>query len=67
MNADDGAALTGLATEDQARSAVIGTLARELRIEWTWSPTWTPEDITPEGREQLTAIGFSFGAMKRTA
>jgi metal-sulfur cluster biosynthetic enzyme len=53
--------------EDQARTAVIGTLARELRIEWTWSPTWSPQDITPEGREQLNAIGFSFGTTGRTA
>lgn len=51
--------------EDQARSAVVGTIARELTIEWTWTPTWSPADITPEGREQLTAIGFSFGAPAR--
>ena len=53
--------------EDQARKAVIGTLARELQIEWTWSPTWSPQDITPEGREQLTAIGFSFSDPDRKA
>lgn len=58
--------LTGV-IEDQARTAVVGTLARELRIEWTWSPTWSPQDITPEGREQLSAIGFSFGATGRRA
>lgn len=46
--------------EDQARTAVVGPLARELRIEWTWSPGWSPADITPEGREQLSAVGFTF-------
>jgi metal-sulfur cluster biosynthetic enzyme len=48
--------------EDQARTAVVGTLARELRIEWAWSPSWSPGDVTPAGREQLCAIGFSFAA-----
>lgn len=43
-------------------AAVVGPLARELNIQWTWTPTWSPADITPEGREQLNAIGFSFGA-----
>jgi metal-sulfur cluster biosynthetic enzyme len=47
--------------EDQARTAVIGTLARELLIEWVWSPSWSPQDVTPAGRDELTAIGFSFG------
>jgi metal-sulfur cluster biosynthetic enzyme len=46
--------------EDQARTAVVGPLARELRIEWTWSPGWSPADITAEGREQLSAVGFTF-------
>ena len=53
--------------EDQARTAVVGTLARELKIEWTWSPPWAPTDITPEGREQLNAIGFSVGGTTRKA
>jgi metal-sulfur cluster biosynthetic enzyme len=51
--------------EAQARTAVVGPLARELKIEWIWTPTWSPADITPEGREQLNAIGFSFGAPPR--
>jgi metal-sulfur cluster biosynthetic enzyme len=51
--------------EDQARSAVIGKLASELRIDWSWTPSWSPRDVTPAGREQLTAIGFSFGAEDR--
>jgi len=46
--------------EDQGRTAVVGPLARELRIEWTWSSCWSPTDITPEEREQLSAVGFTF-------
>jgi metal-sulfur cluster biosynthetic enzyme len=53
--------------EDQARSAVVGTLAAELRIEWAWNPSWSPRDVTPAGREQLSAIGFSFAAVDRRA
>jgi len=40
--------------EEQARTAVIGTLMWDLKIEWAWGPAWSPQDI------QLTAIGFSF-------
>ena len=28
------------------------------RIEWVWSPPWTVRRVTPEGREQLHALGF---------
>ena len=49
--------------EDQVRTAVVGTLASELRIEWAWSPSWSPQDVTPAGRAQLSAIGFSFAAV----
>ena len=37
----------------------------KLRIDWSWTPSWSPRDVTPAGREQLTAIGFSFGAADR--
>jgi metal-sulfur cluster biosynthetic enzyme len=53
--------------EDQARAAVVGALAAELRIEWAWNPSWSPRDVTPAGREQLSAIGFSFPAADRRA
>jgi metal-sulfur cluster biosynthetic enzyme len=46
--------------EDQARTAIAGIFARELRIDWIWTPAWQPSDITQSGREQLTAVGFSF-------
>lgn len=45
--------------EDECASTLAG-LIEEFRIDWTWQPRWTMEKITPEGREQLAAIGFSF-------
>jgi metal-sulfur cluster biosynthetic enzyme/ribosomal protein L22 len=32
----------------------------DFRVEWQWIPAWRPADITDSGREQLSAIGFSF-------
>ena len=32
----------------------------DFRVEWQWLPAWRPADITDSGREQLSAIGFSF-------
>ncbi|MEV7502705.1 metal-sulfur cluster assembly factor [Streptomyces sp. NPDC093018] len=53
--------LTGV-MEDQIRS-VLADRARHgvagHRIEWVWRPAWRPEDITPDGRDQLRAIGFN--------
>jgi metal-sulfur cluster biosynthetic enzyme len=46
--------------EDQAAAAVAGVFAAQLRIDWEWTPAWRPADITGAGRDQLTAIGFSF-------
>jgi len=31
-----------------------------FRVDWQWIPAWRPADITDSGREQLSAIGFSF-------
>ena len=28
-------------------------------INWVWMPPWGPDRITPDGREQLRAIGFN--------
>jgi metal-sulfur cluster biosynthetic enzyme len=50
--------LTGF-IEAQVRN-VLAELVREVEIEWVWKPAWTPERITPDGRDQLSAIGFSF-------
>jgi metal-sulfur cluster biosynthetic enzyme len=32
----------------------------DFRVAWQWVPAWRPADITDSGREQLSAIGFSF-------
>lgn len=46
--------------EDQARSATIGAdLVNDLELNWVWMPPWGPEKITPDGREQLRALGFN--------
>lgn len=44
--------------EDQATEAAEG-LVEELRINWVWLPPWGPERITPDGRDQLRALGFN--------
>jgi metal-sulfur cluster biosynthetic enzyme len=55
----------GKVMADQARAAIVGTIASELRLEWVWTPAWSPSDITDAGRERLAAIGFSgFGALE---
>lgn len=51
--------LTGV-TEDQIRTAQVGPLVRDFSVDWVWKPAWTPALVTPEGREQLQAIGFTF-------
>ena len=48
--------------EDECASTLAG-LVEEFRIDWTWQPRWTVDKITPEGREQLAAIGFNLDAM----
>ena len=40
-------------------------LIEEFRIDWTWDPRWTMERITPEGRDQLAALGFNFENMPK--
>ncbi|MFT8704106.1 metal-sulfur cluster assembly factor [Bifidobacterium aquikefiricola] len=47
--------------EDECASMLAG-LVEEFRIDWTWTPRWTMEMITPDGRDQLAAIGFNFNA-----
>jgi metal-sulfur cluster biosynthetic enzyme/ribosomal protein L22 len=31
----------------------------DFRVDWQWVPGWRPADITPDGRDQLRAIGFT--------
>jgi metal-sulfur cluster biosynthetic enzyme len=48
--------------EDQIRTSLLQgepPLVPSLRIEWQWTPAWRPADITPDGRDQLRAIGFT--------
>ena len=44
--------------EEQAQQA-LGLIADKVRIQWVWLPPWGPDKITPEGREQLRALGFN--------
>ena len=44
--------------EDQTRAALDG-IVNDFRIEWVWMPPWGPDKITPDGREQLRALGFN--------
>ena len=31
----------------------------DFRVDWQWVPAWRQADITPDGRDQLRAIGFT--------
>ena len=44
--------------ERQAHSILSG-VTDEVQINWVWMPPWGPDRITPDGREQLRAIGFN--------
>ena len=44
--------------EEQVSSVLEG-LVSSHRINWVWMPPWGPDKITPEGREQLRALGFN--------
>lgn len=44
--------------EEQARQ-VLDPLSDDVRVQWVWLPPWGPDKITPEGREQLRALGFN--------
>ena len=44
--------------EDQTVMCLEG-LVTSSRINWVWMPPWGPDKITPEGREQLRALGFN--------
>ncbi|MDN6485640.1 MAG: iron-sulfur cluster assembly protein, partial [Bifidobacterium mongoliense] len=50
--------------EDECASTLAG-LVKEFRIDWTWDPIWTVDMITPDGREQLAAIGFNLENMPK--
>ncbi|AKT51974.1 metal-sulfur cluster assembly factor [Arsenicicoccus sp. oral taxon 190] len=44
--------------EDQTAQALEGVVTGH-RINWVWMPPWGPDKITPDGREQLRALGFN--------
>ncbi|MEE6273208.1 metal-sulfur cluster assembly factor [Georgenia wangjunii] len=44
--------------EDQTAQALEG-LVNGNKINWVWMPPWGPDKITPDGREQLRALGFN--------
>ncbi len=44
--------------EGQAASVLEG-IVDHVRINWVWLPPWGPDKITPDGREQLRALGFN--------
>ena len=44
--------------EEQAQQA-LSLIADRVRVQWVWLPPWGPDKITPEGREQLRALGFN--------
>ena len=47
--------------ESQIRTGLAGLdCVEDFRVDWQWLPAWRPADITDSGREQLSAIGFSF-------
>jgi metal-sulfur cluster biosynthetic enzyme/ribosomal protein L22 len=52
--------LTGV-MEDQIRTELLGddAIVDDFRIDWEWTPPWTPADLSADGREQLRAIGFT--------
>jgi metal-sulfur cluster biosynthetic enzyme/ribosomal protein L22 len=52
--------LTGV-MEDQIRTELLGdeALVDDFRIDWEWTRAWTPAEISPDGRDQLRAIGFT--------
>ncbi len=43
---------------DQTHSALEGMVA-DIAVNWVWMPPWGPDKITPDGREQLRALGFN--------
>ena len=47
--------------ESQIRTGLAAlNCVEDFRVDWQWLPAWRPADITDSGREQLSAIGFSF-------
>jgi metal-sulfur cluster biosynthetic enzyme len=39
---------------------VVTEITPNVDVNWVWTPMWTMDMITPSGKEQLAAVGFSF-------
>ena len=40
-------------------ATVLAESGTEFVLDWEWLPSWRPDDISADGRDQLRAIGFS--------
>lgn len=49
--------LTDVLEADVAKA--LDGIVDEARINWVWMPPWGPERITPEGIDQMRALGFN--------
>ena len=52
-----GCPLTDVLEEQTAQA--LDEVVERFRINWVWMPPWGPEKITPDGREQMRALGFN--------
>ena len=52
-----GCPLTDVIEGDTANA--LDGVVDAFRINWVWMPPWGPEKITPDGREQMRALGFN--------
>ncbi len=46
---------------DQARTAIVGTVASDLELEFTFARRWKPDDISDDGRRRLEEVGVGGG------
>ena len=44
---------------EQQAQMVLQTFTDLVMVNWVWMPAWGPERITPDGRDQLRALGFN--------
>lgn len=45
-----------IAGEIENKLQAIGV--ENVKVDFVWSPPWTPERLTPDGREQLQMMGY---------
>jgi metal-sulfur cluster biosynthetic enzyme len=44
---------------DQARTAIVPSVASDMQLEFTFARRWTPAEISDGGRRHLEEIGYS--------